>query len=78
MFVNYPPPKGGWASSFNEQYLAFFFIEYLPEVWFSTCIVFLRSIGIKKLVPQQEIDVNKIARLTHGLKTVGFRLAFGK
>lgn len=50
-FVNYPPFEDGWASSFNEQDLVFFLserLEYLPEVIFSTCIGFLRSIGIKK------------------------------
>ena len=46
VYVNYPQSKGEIASSFNEQDLAFFFIEYLPEVLFSTCIVFLCSVGI--------------------------------
>ena len=79
--MNYPSLKGEWASSFNERDLAFFLaeqLEYLPEVLFSACIVFLRSIGIKNFVPQQIIDVNKITLLTHGLKTMGLRLAYGK
>ena len=44
--VNYPSPKVEWASSFNDRDLAFFLLEYLPAVLFSTCIVFLCSVGI--------------------------------
>ena len=44
VYVNYPQSKGELASSFNEQDLAFFFIEYLPEVLFYACIGFLRSV----------------------------------
>ena len=48
--VNYPLPKGKWASNFNEQDLVFFKLfldfEYLPEVLFSACIGFLCSVGI--------------------------------